>query len=162
MNKDKKCPVPKTSVTKTSDYSKPPLWDKVMLQGWNLRLHVRCYLCQKTNEHMSRYQHGHIWPSLAIAPYRPLLLAGLPGYIQYLHRAAVCIFELDVLLFARPCEGVHRTTSLTSSPQLLQQCPACLVRLILIVFVTGGRWPYSYCFVGCISRTCSILLAAGS
>ena len=36
-----------------------------------------------------------------------------------------------------------------SSSLLLQQCPACLVRLILIVFRMGGRWPYSYFFVGC-------------
>ena len=50
--------------------------------------------------------------------------------------------------FARPCEGVHRSTSLMSSSLLLQQCPECLVRLTLIVFVTGGRWPYSCCFVG--------------
>ena len=42
--------------------------------------------------------------------------------------------------FACPCEGVHRSTSLTSLSLLLQQCPACLVHLILIVFVTGGRW----------------------
>ena len=26
---------------------------------------------------------------------------------------------------------------------LLQQCPTCLVRLTLIVFLMGGRWPYS-------------------
>ena len=51
--------------------------------------------------------------------------------------------------FARPYEGVHRSTSLMSSSLLLQQCPACLVRLTLIVFVMGGRWPYSWCFVGC-------------
>ena len=31
--------------------------------------------------------------------------------------------------FARPCEGVHKSTSLMSSSLLLQQCPACLVRL---------------------------------
>ena len=31
---------------------------------------------------------------------------------------------------------------------LLQQCPACLVHLTLIVFVMGGRRPYSCCFVG--------------
>ena len=49
--------------------------------------------------------------------------------------------------FARPCKGFHRSTSLTSSSLLLQQCPVCLVRLTLIVFVTGGRW--TYCFVGC-------------
>ena len=36
-----------------------------------------------------------------------------------------------------------------SSSILLQLCPACLVRLILIVFVMGGRLPYCCCFVGC-------------
>ena len=41
--------------------------------------------------------------------------------------------------FARPCEGAHRSTSLMSSSLLLQQCPACLVRLTWIVFVVGGR-----------------------
>ena len=51
--------------------------------------------------------------------------------------------------FARPCEGVHRRTSLMSSSLLLQQCPACLVRLTWIVFMMEGRWPYSWCFVGC-------------
>ena len=51
--------------------------------------------------------------------------------------------------FARPYEGVHRRTSLMSSSLLLQQCPACLVRLTWIVFVMGGRWPYSWCLVGC-------------
>ena len=38
----------------------------------------------------------------------------------------------------RPYEGVHRSISLMSSPLLLQQCPACLVRLTWIVFVMGG------------------------
>ena len=46
--------------------------------------------------------------------------------------------------FARPYVGVNRSSSL-----LLQQCPACLVRLNWIVFVMGGRWPYSWCFVEC-------------
>ena len=36
-----------------------------------------------------------------------------------------------------------------SSSLLLQQYPACLVRLSRIVFVMGGRWPYSCRFVGC-------------
>ena len=31
--------------------------------------------------------------------------------------------------FARPCVGVHKSTSLMSSSLLLQQCPACLLRL---------------------------------
>ena len=51
--------------------------------------------------------------------------------------------------FAWPCAGVHWSTSLMSSSLLLQQCPACLVRLTWIVFVKGGRWPYSWCLVGC-------------
>ena len=51
--------------------------------------------------------------------------------------------------FARPYVGVHKSTSLMSSSLLLQQCPACLVRLTWIVFMIGGRWPYSWCLVGC-------------
>ena len=51
--------------------------------------------------------------------------------------------------FARQCVGIHKSTSLMSSSLLLQQCPACLVRLTWIVFVIRGRWPYSWCLVGC-------------
>ena len=54
--------------------------------------------------------------------------------------------------FARPCVGVHKSTSLMSSSLFLQQCPACLVRLTWIVFVIGGRWPYSWCLLGCCLR----------
>ena len=32
---------------------------------------------------------------------------------------------------------------------LLQQFSTCLVHLISMIFEMGGRWPYSYCFVGC-------------
>ena len=32
--------------------------------------------------------------------------------------------------FARPCVGVHKSTSLMSSSLLLQQCPACLAHQI--------------------------------
>ena len=35
-----------------------------------------------------------------------------------------------------------------SSSLLLQQCPACLVRLTCIVFVMGGKCLYSWCLVG--------------
>ena len=64
--------------------------------------------------------------------------------------------------FARPYVGIHRSTSLTSSSPLLQQCPVCLVRLTWIVFVMGGRWPYSWCLVGCCRQdlfniACNIL-----
>ena len=66
-------------------------------------------------------------------------LAGLQGYIPYPRVAAECMFVLVI----------HRSTSLMSSSLLLQECPACVVRLTLIVFVMGGRWPYSWCLVGC-------------
>ena len=59
---------------------------------------------------MSRYQHGYSSPSLAIPPYHTLLLAGLLGYIPYLHKSTVCMFELDVLPLLDPvkeCKGVH-------------------------------------------------------
>ena len=51
--------------------------------------------------------------------------------------------------FARPYVGVHRSISLMSSSLLFQQCPACLVRLTWIVFMTGSRWPYRWCLVRC-------------
>ena len=51
--------------------------------------------------------------------------------------------------FAWPYVRVHKSISLMSSSLLLQQCPAYLVRLGWIVFVIGGRWPYSWCLVGC-------------
>ena len=51
--------------------------------------------------------------------------------------------------FDWPYAGVHRSTLLTISSLLLQQCPACLVRLACIVFVIGGRWPYSWRLVVC-------------
>ena len=44
--------------------------------------------------------------------------------------------------FARPCVGVLKSTSLMSSSLLLQQCPACLVRLTWIVFVIGRKRKY--------------------
>ena len=51
--------------------------------------------------------------------------------------------------FAWPYAVVHWNTSLISSSLLLQQCPECLVRQTWIVFVMRGRWPYSWCLVGC-------------
>ena len=87
---------------------------------------------------MSRHQHGFSWPSSAT-----LLPGGLQGYI-------LCMLALDGHpAFARPFEGVHRSTSLMSWSLLIKQCPTYLVRLTLIVFMMGGRWSYSSFFVGC-------------
>ena len=69
--------------------------------------------------------------------------------------------------FVRPYVGVHRSTSLMSSSLLLQQCPAYLVHLTWIVFVMAGRWPYSWCLVGCCHQNlfniaCNILVYLSS
>ena len=47
---------------------------------------------------MSCHRHGYPWSSLATSPYRSSPLAGLLGYIPYPHIAAVCMYELVVLL----------------------------------------------------------------
>ena len=82
-------------------------------------------------------------PSLSsIAPSRPSWL--------YLVSEQSCYINLLAGRpnFGRPCEGVH-SRSLLSSSLLLQKSPAFLVRLIWIIFVMGGRCPYSCCLVGC-------------
>ena len=62
--------------------------------------------------------------------------------------------------FARPCVGIHKSTSLMSSSLLLQQCPACLVRLTWIVFVIGAGGRTVGVLWGVAARTCSGLHAA--
>ena len=47
---------------------------------------------------MSCRQHRYLRPSLATSPYHSLPPAGLQGYILCLHIAAVCKFELVVLI----------------------------------------------------------------
>ena len=61
--------------------------------------------------------------------------------------------------FDWPYAGVHRRSSLPISSLLLQQCPACLVRLACIVFVTDGRWPNSWRIVWCCCQDLFKLLA---
>ena len=51
-------------------------------------------------------------------------------------------------ILARPCERIHRSTSLMSSSLLLQLCPTCLVCLIWMIFEMDDRWTYSCYFVG--------------
>ena len=98
---------------------------------------------------MSRHLHGYPWFSPTSRLYRPLLLAGPQGHISYRHRAVVCRFYLVIMILPFSCEGVHSSMSLMSLSLFLQKCPTCLVHLTWIVFVIGGKWQYSCCFVGC-------------
>ena len=113
------------------------------------------------------HHHHHVVPLARISltlsrPFSLLFIAtGRSSGLHPVSSHSCCMYVwAGRPAFARPYLGVHRSTSLMSSSLLLQQCPACLVRLTWIVFVMGGRWPYNWCFWGVAVRTCSILLAA--
>ena len=113
----------------------------IHISTWRWCCWVSCH------HHVMLLARISLTPSLSPSVFYHLsLLAGLPGYILHPHKAAVLAGRPT---FARPCEGVHGRRSLMSSSLLLQQCPACLIRLIWMVFEMGGRWPYICCFVGC-------------
>ena len=99
----------------------------------------KVFLFLKICNNHHHHHHVALSPRISLATLlsRPLLPAGLQDYILYRCRAVVCSSWSSCL--ACSCEGVHRSMSLMSSPLLLQQCPAFLVRLILIVFVMGGK-----------------------
>ena len=100
---------------------------------------------------MPVYHHHHVtqlaWIFLSLSRH-PSLSSIASGRYSGLHPVYIQSYCMWVRAgrpaFARPCEGVHKSTSLMSSSLLLQLYPICLFRLILIVFMMGGR-----CFVGC-------------
>ena len=106
-------------------------------------------------EIQSHYHHHHVVPlariSLTLSRHFSLsfISSGRSSGLHLVSSHNCCMYvRAGRPAFTRPYVGVHRSTSLMSSSLLLQQCPACLVRLIWIVFVMGGRWPYSWCIVG--------------
>ena len=102
------------------------------------------------------------WISLTLSRHFSLsfIASGRSSGLHPVSSHSYCMYVLaDRPAFARLYVGVHRSTSLMSSFLLLQQCPACLVRLTWIVFVMGGRWLYSWCLLGVAARTYSILLS---
>ena len=102
------------------------------------------------------HHHHHVVPpariSLTLSRYstQSFIASGRSSGLHPVSSQSYCTYvRAGRPAFARPYVGVHRSTSLMSSSLLLQQCPECLVRLTWIVFVMGGRWPYSWGFVGC-------------
>ena len=91
---------------------------------------------------MSCSQQGYPWPSLHVS--LSFIASGRSSRLHPVSSHSCCMY----VRAGRPAFE-YRSTSLTSSSLLLQQCPACLVRLAWMVFVIGGRWPYSWCLVGC-------------
>ena len=111
-------------------------------------------------------QHHHVvsqtWISLTLSRHFSLLFiaSGRSSGLHPVSSHSFCMYvRASRPAFAWPYAGVHSSTSLMSSCLLLQQCPACLVRLTYKVswWEAGGRivgalW-------GVAARTCSILLS---
>ena len=101
----------------------------------------------------TNHHHHHVVPlariSLTLSRhfYHLSLLVGSSGLHPVSSHSCFLYVRAGRPAFAWPYAGVHRGTSLMSSSLLLQQCPACLVRLTCIVFVMGGSWPYSWYYL---------------
>ena len=100
--------------------------------------------------HLYMYHHHHVVPlarmSLTLSRHFSLsfIAFGRSSELHPVSSHSCCMYvRAGRPAFAWPYVGVHRSTSLISSSLLLQQCPACLARLTCIVFVMGGKWPYS-------------------
>ena len=114
---------------------------------------------------MGIHHHHHVVPpariSLTLSRHFSLLLiaSGRSSGLHPVSSHSCCMYvRAGRPAFAWPYAGVYRSTSLMSSSFLLQQCPACLVRLTCIVFVMGGNGRIVGVLWGVVARTCSILL----
>ena len=122
-----------------------------------LSIYILMYLKRTGSSRTNHYHHHHhvvrparIFLNLSLHVSLSFIASGRSSGLHPLSSHSCCMYvRAGCPAFDWPYAGVHRSTSLTSSSLLLQQCPACLVRLACIVFVIGGRWPYSWCLVGC-------------
>ena len=112
--------------------------------------------CLRRDHRKNHHHHHHVVPlvriSLTLSRHFSLsfIASGRSSGLHPVSWHSYCMYiRAGRPAFARPYVEVYRSTSLMSSSLLLQQCPACLIRLTLIVFMMGGRWPFSRCFVGC-------------
>ena len=92
---------------------------------------------------MSCRQHGYLLPSLATSPYHSSPPAGVLGYIPCPHIGAVCKFGLVVLLLLGHMWGPSKYVTY----ELVLASPA--VSGVSGSSNLGGKWPYSWCLVGC-------------
>ena len=107
-----------------------------------------------THTYIYIYHHVALLAQISLTLSRhPFLSSVALGRFSRLHPILAQSCCIQVLTgrptCSRPCEGIHRSISLMSSSILLKQCPVYLVRLTWIVFMIGGRRPYSCCFIGC-------------
>ena len=121
--------------------------------------HIYIYIgCRRSTMYFNKYIYHphHVVPpariSLTLSHHFSLsfIASGWSSGLYPVSSQSCCMYvRAGRPSFARPYVGVHRSTSLMNSFLLLQQSPACLIRLTWIVFVMGDKWPYSWRFVGC-------------
>ena len=125
---------------------------------WMVNVYILYKFCVNYKRHFLSYthHHHHVVPSarisLTLSRYFSLsfIASGRSSGLHPVSSHSCCMYVwAGRPAFAWPYVEVHRNTSLMSSSLLLQQCPAGQVRLTCIVFVTGGRGPYTWCLVGC-------------
>ena len=116
---------------------------------------ITSYYVYPFHHHHHHHHHHHFVPqaqiSLTFSRHFSLSFMAFGRYsgLHHVFSHSCCMYvRVGRPAFARPYVGVHRSTSLMSSSLFLQLCPACLVCLTWIVFVMGGRWPYSWCLAG--------------
>ena len=104
----------------------------------------------QSNVYCNIYHHHHVVPLARISLTLPchfslsFIASGRSSGLHPISSHCCCLYvRAGRPAFAQPYVGVHWSTSLMNSSLLLQQCTACLVRLAWIVFVMGGKWPYS-------------------
>ena len=127
-----------------------------------------CFFCRSFFHFYHHHHHvvrlARISLTLSLHVSLSFIASGRSSGLHPVSSHSCCMYvQAGRLAFDWPYAGVHRSISLTISSLLLQQCPACLVRLACIVFVTGGWWPYSWHLLGCCCQdlfniACNILV----
>ena len=148
--------LPKTCISPQPKYS--PSFNSTIALIYKLYSYINLIYFYINQIHHHHHHHGVVPALLSLTLSRHFSLSFIAsGRSSGLHPVSshsCCMYvRAGRPVFAWPYAGVHRSTSLMSSSLLFQQCPACLVRLTCIVFVTGGRWPW-----GVAASTCTILL----
>ena len=141
---------PYSGIDTTAAWKKPRFILSVRSDCYMTDIYIYIYIC------VCIHHHHHVVPqariSLTLSRHFSVSFIA-SGWSSGLHPVPSHSWWMHVRVgrpaFTRPYVGVHRSASLMSSSLLLQQWPACLVRLTWIVFMMGGRWPYSWCLVGC-------------
>ena len=135
----------------------PPIANSLYLHIKRLPVTIPLYLTTTVNIPPNHQHHvvrlARISPTLSLYVSLSFIASGRSSGLHTVSSHSCCMYvRAGRPAFDWPYAGVHRSTSLTSSSLLLQQGPACLVRLACIVFVIGGRWPNSWRLVGSIIK----------